>query len=406
MAADNGKKKLLWTILFSLIAVIFCYLFIVVFFFFISPYNISLRLAFWPFSTTAQTGEMYNEAIVDVSFRFQNDEFEDKEISVTGVNVRKDGYIVLPYSEIWECDDFSQIKVLTNSGKIYAGEFLYGNSVYNFAVIKCKNIDSGNKKIKIPFVKIANPEDYENYDDVIVTAGSLRENSTSIWSGEVTESGYTYLVKKKTNENEDYFSYSIEDGFAIKLDYGSYSFSGGAVFDKSANFLGFSYADTLEVTSLQPSEYFIQPAKPVNYFLDKVISAYKAGETYSNIIAEKFVGVDGLEANKICELKKEENDYVYYLEDWHELKDSFGVFSAAQNGFYLFERFENDGEIIEADSVISFIKVDDVRIDVQTKNAFFDALYSAKKGSRIQVYYKTFNGISYESGEMPVVFTI
>ena len=118
------------------------------------------------------------------------------------------------------------------------------------------------------------------------------------------------------------------------------------------------------------------------------------------------MGVDGLEANKICELKKEENDYVYYLEDWHELKDSFGVFSAAQNGFYLFERFENDGEIIEADSVISFIKIDDVRIDVQTKNAFFDALYSAKKGSRVQVYYKTFNGISYESGEMPVVFTI
>ena len=79
MAADNGKKKLLWTILFSLIAVIFCYLFIVVFFFFISPYNISLRLAFWPFSTNAQIGEMYNEAIVDVSFRFQNDEFEDKK---------------------------------------------------------------------------------------------------------------------------------------------------------------------------------------------------------------------------------------------------------------------------------------------------------------------------------------
>ena len=397
MNTDSGKKKLLWTILFSIVAVIFCYLFIVVYFSFISPYNISLRLAFWPFSSTSQIGEAYNDAIVDVTFRFQNDEFEDKEISAIGVNVRKDGCIVLPYSEIWECDDFSQIKVLTNSGKIYAGEFLYGNSVYNLAVIKCKNIDSGSKKIKIPYVKIANPDDYKSYENVIVTAGSVQENSTSIWSGKVINSDVTFLAKGKTAENEEYFSYSVQDGFEIKINYGSYSFAGGAVFDRSANFLGFSYSDTLKITSLQPQEYFIEPAKPLNYFLSKVISEYKAGREYKNEVAEKIVGVDGNEANRILFYSKAEglNYYVYYSGDWHERTNQLESFEAAKNGFYLFERFEYNGEVIDADAVIDYIEINGKKIETVTKNFLFDALYNAKAGDKIKISFKEFNGANY-----------
>ena len=93
--ADNGKKKLIWTILFSVITIVLCYLFIVVYFYFINPYNISMRLTFWPFVSERQVGEMYNEATVDVAFTYINEETDEEEtISATGVNVNQNGFII------------------------------------------------------------------------------------------------------------------------------------------------------------------------------------------------------------------------------------------------------------------------------------------------------------------------
>ena len=81
MGEKNSTKKLVWYVLFALVTVVCCYLFVVVFFYFIYPYNISLKLAFWPFVSEEQVGQMYSEATVKVTFKYQNDEFEDIEVS-------------------------------------------------------------------------------------------------------------------------------------------------------------------------------------------------------------------------------------------------------------------------------------------------------------------------------------
>ena len=92
----QSNKKVFWYILFAVITVVLCYLFLVVYLYFISPYNISLKLTFWPFQTTGSMGNLYMDSVVEIKFQ-ANEDLDVVEKSVVGVNVREDGFIVAEY---------------------------------------------------------------------------------------------------------------------------------------------------------------------------------------------------------------------------------------------------------------------------------------------------------------------
>ena len=400
MGEKNSTKKLVWYVLFALVTVVCCYLFVVVFFYFIYPYNISLKLAFWPFVSEEQVGQMYSEATVKVTFKYQNDEFEDEEISVVGVNIDKDGYILFPFSEIAECTDYSQIKVLTASGTVYSGTFIYGNKDYNLALIKCEN--AANGKVKIPFVKVFGSDDYSFVDRVVVANSKLI--TTSVWTGYMEDTGYVHPHVTKNGANEDVLSYTIENGFIIDIK-GSLTFNGGAVFDKNARLLGFSYKDTLSIESsvLEQGEYFVMPAYAVRLFYSDAVKAYKNKETYKNTLVSGFNGFDKTEANKMKDLKKDEagEEKFYFNGDWQAISSDFDHFLTSDiQGYYLFTDFNYTDKNIAKNAIITSISVDGKKTDIEYKTDLFDALFAAKSGSAIKLTYQRFEGTEYNVGTL------
>lgn len=400
MSEKNSTKKLVWYVLFALVTVVCCYLFVVVFFYFIYPYNISLKLAFWPFVSEEQVGQMYSEATVKVTFKYQNDEFEDEEISVVGVNIDKDGYILFPFSEISECTDYSQIKVLTASGTVYSGTFIYGNKDYNLALIKCEN--AANGKVKIPFVKVFGNSDYSGVERVIVSNSKLI--TSSVWNGYLKDTGYVHPHAAKNGANEDVLSYTIEGGFVISIK-GSLAFNGGAVFDKSARLLGFSYKDTLSIESsvLGQGEYFVMPAYAVKLFYSDAVKAYKNKETYKNTLVSSFNGFDKTEANKMKDLKKDDGgeEKIYFNGDWQAISSDFDHFLTSDiQGYYLYTDFNYVDKNIAKNAIITSVSVDGKKVDIEYKTDLFDALFKAKSGSAIKLTYQRFEGTEYKVGTL------
>lgn len=407
---DRGNKKLLWYILFALIAVVFCYLFIVVFFYYVSPYNISLKLTLWPFSSSKQVGKLYDDAIVNVHVTYYEEGTFDElqHADITGVNVRKEGVIVVPYSQIKKCDDVQSILVMhTSSGGQYTGELIYSNEEYNLSIIKCKNANGSKKAIKIPFVKEYSAGVSAD-DRVIVASSGLTKRS--VWVGKVAEENVPYVVEAVDDENQHYVDHTIEDGYTIKLDYGGYSFiDGGIIFDRYAHLLGFSYDDTLKVLQEQSNTFYVQGASSLPYFLSDVLKSYKAGQEYSNEFVQKFVGFDSIEASR---MSAEENvkteglkDYFYFKNAWREIDEKLDqYFSIPQPGFYLYEKFSYDEMTIGAGAIITSINfVGGLKWNVECRKDLFDFLYLCEKGDRLAINYKVFDGSEYTAGSLLVV---
>ena len=109
----KNSAKTLWYILFAVIAVALCYLFVVVYFFYISPYSISSKTTVWPFLSDMAVGELCLDATVEIDFTVvEEDNFNEKvEHKIVGVNVRKDGFVVAPYSDLRKADPDSPIRI-------------------------------------------------------------------------------------------------------------------------------------------------------------------------------------------------------------------------------------------------------------------------------------------------------
>ncbi len=389
--ADNGKKKLVWTILFSLITIVLCYLFIVVYFYFINPYNISMRLTFWPFVSESQMGQMYNEATVDVTFTYKDEETEENTtVSASGVNVNQNGFILLPYSEIALCTDFSKIKVQTRSGATYEGRLLYACKEFNIAVVKC---EIEGKDIKIPYVTLTS--NYREKDKVIISSQNVDDNSS--WTGEIVDcEGYSFVSTK------EYF-YCIEDGFTIKVN-GDYSFNGGAVFDKSAHLIGFSYGDTVEfdnnsTTLSENKEHYIMPTYPAKLLIDEIIDAYNSGKDYENSLVEAAIGIDYKEASTLTIAENLRDGKIYYNDKKYDITDDVEYFvNSNVEGFFLLEKFIYNDTIIPNNAVIFEIDVNNEKYEIVDKLGFYIVLNALEKGDNVKVSYKVLDdsGITYE----------
>lgn len=383
---EKGNTKVVWYILFAVITVVLCYLFVVVYFYYISPANISLKIAFWPFASEERKGELCADAVAEINFNFQNDDFEEETKTVLGVNVSKDGFLIAPASEFRSCKENTDIKILFNTGKIYKGNILYSDYVYNLSVIKCENIDESNNKIEIPFVKIT---DY--YDSDIIAVSSPVTN-LEVWTGKIVNEGYYRGVVNKIDGLQA-IDYVIEDGTVIELNSKtSTEFVGGAIFDDSANFLGFSYSDTM-TSKLEKNNYFISPSYATNYFLDKVVDSYYENTKYSNYLFENLIGFDQIELDyyvKCSETNSIDKDKFYFKNVWHNYNENINYFYYLKtNGFYVFEDFVyNEQTILTSGSVITGVKANGEIYTLDNKLPLYEAFYSVEKGDRIYLYYE------------------
>ena len=390
---SKSNKKLVWYILFAFVTVIFCYLFVVVYFCYISPYNISARIALWPFVSEQQIGEMYSEATVKVTFSYVNDDFEPDEVSVNGVNVDKEGYILFPFSEIDECSDYSKIRIMTASGTVYNGKFVYGDKDFNLALVKCES--ANGKKIKIPYVRAYDDIDYSVFDRVIIATSKL--DNKNVWTGNVSDTDKVFIHKTKNSANETVYDYNVEGGFVIKIN-GYGGFGGGAVFDSRANLLGFSYTDTLAIEEIDEGKFFIMPAYSVNYVLDGAKEAYRKNTIFKNKVISKLDGFDKTEAEVMHTLSKNGLGMQYYFKgDWQDIPDEYDAFLGdGVNGFYLYSDFVYGDKTIAKNCVITGVSVNRTRLDIEYKVDLFSAIYEANTKSDILIYYQRYDSVGHK----------
>lgn len=391
MGEKKGNSRIVWVILFAIVTVILCYLFTVVYFYFISPYNIAVRIGVWPFVSDSSIGEMYSDATVQINYEAVDENFEKIDVSVAGVNVRKDGYIIAPYSEFSNYSQEALITIFTNSGTAYKGKLLYADINYNLAIFKCLNMDGSNKKIKIPFAAIGAVKNYDVGEEVIML--SVGANNKAIVSGSIKDNGYIECVSKKV-DGCDVLDFTVSYGFITETDDGT-SFNGGVVFDKNGNLLGFSFGKLLEA-NLLPTEYFIQPAYGAKYLLKDVANAYKADETYVHPLISALYGCDSLEAEYM--VNHEQGEYgsktFYFDNGWNPVDSHMEDFSlSGDTGFFLLRDFVYRDNTISANSIIRSVTVSGTRFFVEYKCDLIDAFYKLDEGDKIVISYLDENAV-------------
>ena len=386
MNDTKKKSKLIWYILFGIISAILCYLFVVVYFYFISPCNISLKLALWPFASEELIADMYLDSVVEIDYTCKDENLDDVQKSVVGVNIRADGYIVAPFNEFSTCTDETAYRIWTNSGNVYAGKLLYGDKNYNTAILKCENIDGGKADIKIPYVIPNKVEKIALYSSVIAV-GSPKRNKT-FWKGHISDKDLTNVYHDIETELGDAVDFVLEGCYQISLNASLTSFLGGAVFDYSGNLLGLSYQETLDDGS-----YVIMPIYASNLFLGECIKAYNENQVYTNTLIQSFVGFDQVELDIFEEYLNA--DCFYFNGTWNAFSDEIIRYSnSSALGFYLFQDLVvGEQTILESTNVITNVRINGATYKIQKRNDLFDALYLAKNGNRITLDYYENNSL-------------
>lgn len=399
----NKKKrnfKVIWSILFGFVTMILCYLFIVFYFFYVSPYNISLKVSLWPFLSDEAIGEMYLDATMEINFTVTDEiTFEETEKSVAGVNIRKDGYIIAPYNEFRYCDDNTQITILANSGKVYDGKFLYGDMNYNIAVLKCENVLGEEGEIKIPYVTISNSSLFAS----VIAVGSPMKTKT-VWTGEIVDSNLTNVYSSIEIEGKDAVDFVIEDCYTVELEESTESFGGGAIFDEDGGLLGLSFEGTLSDGS-----YVIVPIDDVNLFLDDVVKSYQNQKQYKNDIVDSIVGFDKTEIKChriVANSNVGQEEYFYFNNNWQGFTDEIITFeNGTTEGYYLFEDWVYDGRtVLGANNIISSIKIVDFTCSADTKTELVKSLYKIKKGNKVVIYYYELSALGTQLRSVSFVF--
>lgn len=385
----HSNLKVVWYVLFAIITVILVYLFIVVYFFYISPYNISVKTSIWPFLSDQTVGEMYLDATVEINFTVADEvTFEDEEKSVVGVNVRQDGYVIAPYNEFRSCTEDTQITVLANSGKVYNGKLLFGDMNYNLAILKCENVTADEGAVKIPFVSISNAVNYSWFFETDVLAISSPMKSKTIWKGTVSDTNLYNVYKEIQIENKYAIDFVMEDCYLVDVpDIGEESFEGGAIFDKSGGILGLSFEQTEE------GDYVIMPISSAKLFLSDVVKAYRNETKYENELVASLVGFDQSELQCFfiaSNTNYGEEEFFYFNGTWQVYIDEIVVDFANSTtpGYYVFEDWVYDGEtILSAGNVISSIRCGYKTYSAGQKITLMEGLYNADAGDVVTVYY-------------------
>lgn len=390
----KGNSKLIWYILFVFITVIMCYLFCVVFFFYISPYDISIKTKIWPFLTESQLGQLYDDAVVDIEYQVMDEEnFGGQiEVSVVGVNVRKDGYILAQLSSLEGISTAENIQIFPNSGQYYAGKLLYIDKNHNLAVLKCESLDGS--EIKIPFAKISTVSNKIIEDMEVVAVAS---ENRKICAGSVNDEK---LVDARTSASEGVYKVDYVMDYCFSVDFDN-SFTGGIVFNKSGYLLGFSVEE-------YDAEYVFMPAEGAGLYLDNVIKSYENKTEYSNAFVDSIVGFDVYDVGYYIEQSSKNTDKTtfYFNGKLENFTDNINYFARVnKTGFFVFAPFSNNGkEILHSESVISSVKYDGDTYEIGCRADLVKVLYTASKGKQMTIYYCEIDSLG--SQTKSVTFTV
>ncbi len=387
---DKDVKRqnslIVWIIVAVIATIVFCYGFSVLYFYEISPNNISSKISVWPFLSDKDIGNMYKESLVEISFMT-----EDSEKSIVGVNVREDGYIVAPFDELRSCDENTQIVIKPESGKVYDGKILFGDMNYNLAILKCENPNK-SAGVKLPFVKISN---LFNLDSVICLE-SLNEEASF---GEVTEVSEFPLTFSTLYNNQQVVDFVIENGVLLIFDK---HISGGPVFDRNGGLLGFGY----EVESGQ--QYvgnYLVPTKSLKLIINRVAKAYQQKTSFSKELVDSFVGFDKQELVEFHTMSNESPDYKTFFFKGKEIEypESVEIYESSDlEGFFLLEDFNFKNTSISKDCVITQLISGENSVKVKNKLDLFDFVYSLSNGKNLEIIYQSLSNLG-ESSSVKVV---
>lgn len=397
----NNNSKVVWYVLFAVVAVILGYMFTVVYFFYISPYNISTKTAIWPFLSNQQVGEFYLDATVEINFSVENENFEIEDKSVVGVNVREDGFIIAPYSDFpVNQATMSDIEIKANNGKVFKGIFLYGDRNYNLAILKCENLNDTTQAIRLPYVSVPSSSNSVYYRNEVLAISSPLQDKT-IWEGRILSTDaapITYLTERNGKAAVEMV---IEDCYVVELESESGAiFEGGAVFNTSGRILGLSFGGQLSSDDGTLENCFlVMPIDKINLFLNDVIVSYKNEKTYTNDLVKGLKGFDRTELQFFLSTSSEnlgEEDYFWFDGEWCLYSDQIRISYAESTieGYYVFKDWVyKENTILKADNVISLITCNGKSYSAKTKTSLMKAFYDADAGDEITIYYYDVNSL-------------
>ena len=379
----KGNTKIIWYILFAFITIIMCYLFSVVFFFFISPYNVAIKTRIWPFLSNEQIGNLYSDAVVDINFNVEDEEFFGEiSVSTIGVNVRKDGYIVSRYDQFTKVSDETEIKVFTKSGQIFNAKLLYSDKNNNLIVLKCES----NDEIKIPYLKIGDFIDKTTANAELV---AINEKDKKIASGKLIDYNLTDVITS-VSEGVYKVDHVAENCFSAEL---SSNFKSGLVFDKKGSFMGFSI-------NQNSSNFSIMPVAGVKSYFQQIVGCYEEKINYKNELVDSFIGFDNSEVHYfMIESEKNADKTTFYFNGQNQLyTDDIKYFGGPnQTGYYLFEDLVYKQEnILSKDNVVQGININKKSFEINKRSDLINALYQANAGDNITVYYHQIDSLALE----------
>lgn len=379
----KGNTKIIWYILFAFITIIMCYLFTVVFFFFISPYNISVKANLWPFLSSEQLGNFYSEAVVDINFKVQDDEyFGEVSVSTLGVNITKDGYIISTCDKFDGITDETEIQVFAKSGQIYAAKVLYCDKNNNLTLLKCESDD----EIKMPYVKIGGVADESVVDLELV---ALNAENRKVATGKVIDYN---LADAITSVSQGVYKVDHVAEYCLSAELSS-NFESGVVFDKKGNLMGFSVGQS-------GSEFSVMPVAGVKKYLDDVKSFYEDEKTYTNQLVDSFIGFDSYEVHYFMEESEKNTDKTtFYFNGANQTyTDDIKYFGGPnQSGYYLFEDLiYKEATVLAAENVITSIYFNKTNYEIECRADLMNVLYSTSAGDVLTIYYHQIDSLGVE----------
>lgn len=379
----KNSAKTLWYILFAVIAVALCYLFVVVYFFYISPYSISSKTTVWPFLSDMAVGELCLDATVEIDFTVvEEDNFNEKvEHKIVGVNVRKDGFVVAPYSDLRNADPDSPIRIYANSGEIFEGVVLYGDMNYNLAILKCESLNE-NGLVALPYVEIAGVSNKVYFDSRVIMVGSPVD-SGEIVINDVTDHNLVCGIETEIDGNFA-VDYVLEYCFTTRVGVND-TLETAAVFNDDGQLMGF-------VDDVYQGEKVVMAAEGAENFLSDVVSSYQNGQTYQNNLVSAFVGFDYLDVLCFMDESSLNSDETlfYFNEQWQSYTNDIYYFANnSDSGFYLFEDFDYNGNFIAAGNVVTALSFNSRSHSIDSRVDMIDLVYELKAGDSVTVYFQS-----------------
>ena len=368
----KSNKKLILFIVLGFVAVLLCYAFVVLYFFCISPENIKLKLGLWPLLSDNQVGEIYLDAAVEITFSAEDD-FDTQAVSVVGINVRKDGYVLAPFTEFRNLSSNTTIQIKTNFGKVFDGKLLFGDENLNISIFKCENNVNKQEKIEIPYVNIADASQISASNVLAVSSPFYFKN---VWTGTMASEEVFSVYSTNKVGGFDVIDFVVEGCMEASLDG---NFVGGAILDKKGNLLGLSYQRALE-----DGNFVIMPVGGMKGLLSKVVFAYENGKAYENVLTQNLIGFDAIKLDCFMQFGSMQdamqNQFFYFNGAWQAYTNPISVFQNWQKqngGFFVFENFVFEEATIEKNSVISCVKSGNKTYQILNILDLLNAIYSS-----------------------------